>query len=295
MKKKLLILAAAMIAALSSACSSGSKDSAVEDKSAEATEGISGAINVISREEGSGTRGAFTELFKVVDENDNDITTINAEITNSTSVMLSTVAGDPSSIGYVSLGSLSSDVKAVDIDGVAPTTDNIKAGTYSVARPFLVVYKDGSLSDLAEDFLSYIMSSDGQALINKEGYISVEEGESYTASGLSGKLVLSGSTSVSPVMEKLADAYKELNPDVTIEIQQTGSGAGITAATEDVCDFGMSSRDLKDEEKATLTSTKIAIDGIAVIVNNENAIDNITSDQIKQIYTGEITDWSQLK
>ena len=256
---------------------------------------MTGPISVISREEGSGTRGAFVELMGVVDENDNDITTLNAEITNSTSVMLTTVAGNPAAIGYVSLGSLSDDVKAVKVDGAEATTDNVKSGTYTVARPFLLAYKDGSLSDAAQDFLTFIMSADGQSIINEEGYISVEEGEAYTASGVTGKIVLDGSTSVAPVMEALADAYKALNPDVTVEIQQTGSGAGITSAIEGVCDFGMSSRELKDSEKAELVSTQIAMDGIAVIVNNSNTIDNLTSEQIKGIYLGETTDWSEIK
>lgn len=256
---------------------------------------MTGAISVISREEGSGTRGAFVELMGVVDEDDNDITTVNAEITNSTSVMLTTVAGNPAAIGYVSLGSLSDEVKAIKVDGVAATVEDINNGTYKVARPFLVAYKDGSLTDVAQDFLNYIMSDDGQAIINEEGYISVAEGNTYTASGMSGRIVLAGSTSVSPVMEVLADAYKALNPDVTIEIQQTGSGAGITSAIEGVCDFGMSSRALTDEEAAELVNTQIATDGIAVVVNNENPVEDMTSDQIKGIYLGEITDWSEIQ
>lgn len=255
----------------------------------------SATITAVTREEGSGTRGAFVELMGVVDEDDNDITTVNAEITNSTSVMLTTVAGNPAAIGYVSLGSLSDDVKAVKVDGVAATVEDINNGTYKVARPFLVAYKDGSLTDVAQDFLNFIMSDDGQAIINEEGYISVAEGNTYTASGMTGRIVLAGSTSVSPVMEVLADAYKALNPDVTIEIQQTGSGAGITSAIEGVCDFGMSSRALTDEEAAELVNTQIATDGIAVVVNNENPVEDMTSDQIKGIYLGEITDWSEIQ
>ena len=255
----------------------------------------SATITAVTREEGSGTRGAFVELMGVVDEDDNDITTVNAEITNSTSVMLTTVAGNPAAIGYVSLGSLSDEVKAIKVDGVAATVEDINNGTYKVARPFLVAYKDGSLTDVAQDFLNFIMSDDGQAIINEEGYISVAEGNTYTASGMSGRIVLAGSTSVSPVMEVLADAYKALNPDVTIEIQQTGSGAGITSAIEGVCDFGMSSRALTDEEAAELVNTQIATDGIAVVVNNENPVEDMTSDQIKGIYLGEITDWSEIQ
>ena len=300
MKKKILALLTASVMVLGvAACSSSTEETTTEGETTEETteegSGMTGAISVISREEGSGTRGAFVELMGVVDEDDNDITTVNAEITNSTSVMLTTVAGNPAAIGYVSLGSLSDDVKAVKVDGVAATVEDINNGTYKVARPFLVAYKDGSLTDVAQDFLNYIMSDDGQAIINEEGYISVAEGNTYTASGMSGRIVLAGSTSVSPVMEVLADAYKALNPDVTIEIQQTGSGAGITSAIEGVCDFGMSSRALTDEEAAELVNTQIATDGIAVVVNNENPVEDMTSDQIKGIYLGEITDWSEIQ
>ncbi len=297
MKKKILALLMTSVMVLgAAACSSSQSGTSNTDNQQQEEqtepEGTTGQISVISREEGSGTRGAFVELMGVVDDDDNDITTVSAEITNSTSVMLTTVAGNPAAIGYVSLGSLSNDVKAVKVDGVEATTDNVKSGTYAVARPFLLAYKDGSLSDIAQDYLKFIMSADGQKIIGDEGYISVEEGEAYTASGLSGKIVLAGSTSVAPVMEGLADAYKALNPDVTIEIQQTGSGSGITSAIEGVCDFGMSSRELKDSEKAELTSTQIAMDGIAVVVNNANTVENLSSETIKGIYLGEITDWA---
>ena len=300
MKKKILALLTASVMVLGvAACSSSTEETTTEGETTEETteegSGMTGAISVISREEGSGTRGAFVELMGVVDEDDNDITTVNAEITNSTSVMLTTVAGNPAAIGYVSLGSLSDEVKAIKVDGVAATVEDINNGTYKVARPFLVAYKDGSLTDVAQDFVNYIVSDDGQAIINEEGYISVAEGNTYTASGMSGRIVLAGSTSVSPVMEVLADAYKALNPDVTIEIQQTGSGAGITSAIEGVCDFGMSSRALTDEEAAELVNTQIATDGIAVVVNNENPVEDMTSDQIKGIYLGEITDWSEIQ
>lgn len=300
MKKKILALLTASVMVLGvAACSSSTEETTTEGETTEETteeaSGMTGAISVISREEGSGTRGAFVELMGVVDEDDNDITTVNAEITNSTSVMLTTVAGNPMAIGYVSLGSLSDEVKAIKVDGVAATVEDINNGTYKVARPFLVAYKDGSLTDVAQDFLNFIMSDDGQAIINEEGYISVAEGNTYTASGMTGRIVLAGSTSVSPVMEVLADAYKALNPDVTIEIQQTGSGAGITSAIEGVCDFGMSSRALTDEEAAELVNTQIATDGIAVVVNNENPVEDMTSDQIKGIYLGEITDWSEIQ
>lgn len=298
MKKKILAIAmTALMVVGVAACGSSSSNSTTDSSSTDTTaDGMAGPISVISREEGSGTRGAFVELMGIVDDSDNDITTIDAEITNSTSVMLTTVAGNKQSIGYVSLGSLSDDVKAVKVDGVEASVDDIKNGSYSVSRPFLVAYKDGQLSELAQDYLKYILSADGQAIISENGYISVSDSaEAYTASGLSGKLVLAGSTSVSPVMEKLADAYKALNPDVTIEIQQTGSGAGITSAIEGVCDFGMSSRELKESEAAELKAEQIALDGIAVIVNNENPTDNISSENIKNIYLGEVTNWEDVK
>ncbi len=298
MKKKILAIAmTALMVVGVAACGSSSSNSTTDSSSTDTTaDGMTGQISVISREEGSGTRGAFVELMGIVDDNDNDITTIDAEITNSTSVMLTTVAGNKQSIGYVSLGSLSDDVKAVKVDGVEASVDDIKNGSYSVSRPFLVAYKDGQLSELAQDYLKYILSADGQAIISENGYISVSDSaEAYTASGLSGKLVLAGSTSVSPVMEKLADAYKALNPEVTIEIQQTGSGAGITSAIEGVCDFGMSSRELKESEAAELKAEQIALDGIAVIVNNENPTDNISSENIKNIYLGEVTNWEDVK
>lgn len=298
MKKKILAIAmTALMVVGVAACGSSSSNSTTDSNSTDTTaDGMTGQISVISREEGSGTRGAFVELMGIVDDSDNDITTIDAEITNSTSVMLTTVAGNKQSIGYVSLGSLSDDVKAVKVDGVEASVDDIKNGSYSVSRPFLVAYKDGQLSELAQDYLKYILSADGQAIISENGYISVSDSaEAYTASGLSGKLVLAGSTSVSPVMEKLADAYKALNPDVTIEIQQTGSGAGITSAIEGVCDFGMSSRELKESEAAELKADQIALDGIAVIVNNENPTDDISSENIKNIYLGEVTNWEDVK
>ncbi len=212
----------------------------------------------------------------------------------SPTALISTVAGNPNAIGYISLGSLSDDVKAVSIDGTSPTVENINNGTYTIARPFNIVYQEGSLSDLAADFKTFILSDEGQTIINDEGYIRIGEGEAYTASGLSGTITLAGSTSVSPVMEVLADAYKELNPNVTIEIQQTGSSAGITSASEGVCDFGMSSRELKDSEATQLTSVSIARDGIVVIVNHNNEITNLTSEQVKNIYLGEISHWSEV-
>ena len=251
-------------------------------------------ITVVSREDGSGTRSAFSELMGIV-KDDKDNTTDTAEVTNSTSVMLTTVAGNKAAIGYVSLGSLNDTVKAVKVDGVEATAENVKAGKYAVSRPFnIVTGKD--LTHLAQDFISYILSTDGQAVVDEKGYISVTQGEAYKASGQTGTLTIAGSTSVAPLMEVLADKYMALNSGVKIEIQQSGSSAGITSAVEGVCQIGMASRELKDSETAKgVTATKIAMDGIAVIVNKDNSCSEMTSDQIRKIYTGETTQWSDLK
>ena len=253
-------------------------------------------ITVISREEGSGTRGAFVELMGV-ETDEGDMTTVDAEIANSTSLVQSTVAGNSNAIGYISLGSYdASAVKALKVDGVEVSVDTIKAGDYAVSRPFVVCYKEENLSELGQDFVNYIMSAEGQAILSEEGYIAADDAaESYTAAGLSGNLSINGSTSVGPVMEVLAEAYKALNPDVVIDVQQTGSGTGITSAIDGSCEIGMSSRALKDEEIAEgLVPVTIALDGIAVIVNQQNPVEDLTSEQIRQIYVGEITDWSQL-
>ena len=250
-------------------------------------------ITVVSREDGSGTRGAFTELMGI-EKDGTDRTYAKAEISNSTSVVISTVAGNKNAIGYISLGSLNDSVKAVKIDGVDATADNVKNGSYKISRPFIITTKDG-ISDLAADFIKFILSDDGQAIVS-EKYITVGGSGAYTASGLSGKVTLAGSTSVSPLMDELAAAYKELNPDVVIEIQQSGSGAGIQSALEGVCDIGMSSRELKDSEKeAGLTPTVMALDGIAVIVNKDNRIGTLSSEQIQSIYIGETTSWADVK
>ena len=251
-------------------------------------------ISVITREEGSGTRGAFVELLGIVDGDGNDNIVKTAEATNSTSVMMTTVAGNKNAIGYVSLGSLSSDVKAIKVDGAEPTVANIEAGTYKVARPFNLVYNDDKLSDVAADFVKFIMSSEGQAVVTKKGYISVKTFDSYKSSGLTGTVVLDGSTSVGPLMDAIADEYKKLNPDVKVQIQQTGSSAGINSAIEGVCDIGMSSRELKSSESAKIKAHKMATDGIAVIVNNSNTVDGLTSEQIKSIFLGETTSWDGL-
>lgn len=270
--------------------------SAAETPAAEASgSGLDTDITVVSREEGSGTRGAFVELMKIEDD-DGDHTVDTAEISNSTAVVTQTVAGNKSAIGYISLGSLNDTVKAVKVDDVEPTVENIKAGSYAVSRPFEICYKEENLTDLGKDFISFIMSAEGQKIVDDEGYIAMDEkAESYTGSGMSGNLSLNGSTSVSPLMEKLAEAYRAINPDVNIDIQQTGSGAGITATADGTCEIGMSSRALKDEELAQgITEEQIALDGIAVIVNKENGIESLTSEQIRQIFVGDITNWAEL-
>lgn len=295
--KKILstLMAGALLAALFTGCGSASSESTPSSTENGEKAAITGEINPITREEGSGTRSAFSELFEIVDADGNDAISEYAESTSSTSVMLTTVAGNSNAIGYVSLGSLSDDVKAVNIDGAECTVENVKNGKYKISRPFNICYIDGSLSDVAQDFINYIMSTDGQAVIEEEGYIPLETTEKYEASGLSGKVTLAGSTSVAPVMNVLADKYKELNSDVTIEIQESGSSAGIQSATEKAVDIGMSSRELSDDELKTLTSKQIALDGIAVIVNKDNNIDNLTSEQVKSIYLIETTNWEDLK
>ena len=254
-------------------------------------------ITVVSREDGSGTRGAFIELFGVeekdADGNKVDNTTEEAEITNNTAVMMSTVAGDVDAIGYISLGSLNDSVKAAKIDGVEATAENIKSGEYKVSRPFNIA-TNGEVSDVAQDFIDYILSPEGQAVVEENGYIAVDSTEAESTQP-EGKVVVAGSSSVTPVMEKLKEAYADVNPNAEIEIQQSDSTTGMTSAIDGICDIGMASRDLKDEElEAGLTATTIANDGIAIIVNNDNPTDDLTTDQVKSIYVGEVTTWGDL-
>lgn len=260
--------------------------------------GTGGKINVISREDGSGTRGAFVELFEIqekdADGNKVDKTIDTAEITNSTSVMMTSVAGNVNAIGYISLGSLNDTVKAVPIDGVAPSAEAVKDSSYTISRPFNIAVKD-SLSDVAQDFIDFIMSTEGQEVVEKKGYIRIEGVDAYSGSKPSGKAVVAGSSSVTPVMEALKEAYEALNTGAEIEIQQSDSTTGMNSVIEGICDIGMASREVKDSElEQGITPTVIAMDGIAVIVNNERAVDNLTKAQIKGIYTGEITGWSEL-
>ena len=276
----------------------GSKGNDNTADSADQT-GASGDITILSREDGSGTRGAFVELFgieeKDADGNKVDMTTEDAKITNSTSVMMTTVAGDVNSLGYISLGSLNDTVTAVKIDGVEATADNVSNGTYKIARPFNIATK-GEVSEAAQDFIDYILSAEGQQIVSDEGYITVDDAAPAFAGGqASGSVTVAGSSSISPVMEKLAEAYMKLNGNVKIEIQTSDSTTGMTSAMDGVCDIGMASRELKDTETAELTATVIAQDGIAVVVNNNNPIDNLTKDQVKSIYVGETTSWSEVE
>lgn len=255
-------------------------------------------ITVVSREDGSGTRGAFIELLGIEQKNADgskaDKTVDSAEITNSTSVMETTVAGDPGAIGYVSLGSLNDTVKALKIDGVEATAENVKNGTYKVARPFNIATL-GTPGELAQDFIDFILSDEGQAVVEKNGYVSQGSTGAYAGKKPSGSITVGGSSSVTPVMEKLKEAYIALNPNATVEVQQSDSTTGMSSTVDGAYDIGMASRELKDSElSAGLVPTVIAMDGIAVIVNKDNTAEGLTSDQVRSIYTGETTKWSEL-
>ena len=294
-KAAAILMASTLVMGAFAGCGSSSDDSG----SGDAATGATGEITVNTREDGSGTRGAFTELFGIIEEVDGeevDMTTQGAKVTNSTSVMMQTVAEDVNSIGYISLGSLDESVTAVKIDGVEATAENVANGTYKVSRPFNIATKEG-LSDAAQDFVNYIMSAEGQQVIEDEGCIKADDAAAaFTSNGASGSVTVAGSSSVTPVMEKLVEAYQAVNPNVTIEVQESDSTTGMQNAIDGLCDIGMASRDLKDSETgAGLTGTVIAQDGIAVIVNNDSGITELTSDQVKQVYLGEITQWEDLK
>lgn len=256
-------------------------------------------ISVVSREDGSGTRGAFIELFGVEEKDANgdkvDYTTDEAIIANSTEIVMTTVAGDDYAIGYSSLGSLNDTVKAVKIDGAEPTADNINNGSYTISRPFNIATK-GDVSDVAQDFINYIMSADGQQIIEDNGYIKASDAGAFESNGASGKIVVAGSSSVTPVMEKLQEAYQKVNSGAEIEIQESDSTTGMTAAMDGTCDIGMASRELKDTEiNGGLTATVIAKDGIAIIVNKNNPTEDLTKDQVNSIFRGEVTTWDEVK
>ncbi len=297
MKKKISVIISLALVCTCFLLASCAKNTSQKDSK---NENANLPISVISREEGSGTRGAFIELFEIEEKDENgnktDRTTESAEITNNTAVMLSTVSQNKNAIGYVSLGSLNDSVKALKIDGAEPTVENVKSGAYKISRPFNIATKK-ELSKEAEDFISYIMSADGQKIVEEAGYIKKDIQNVYSpANNLSGKIVVAGSSSVSPVMEKLAEGYMAINKGVTIQIQTSDSTTGMTSAADGVCDIGMASRELKDSEKEKgLISQEIAGDGIAVIVNKENVLNDISSENVKKIYTGEITDFSEVK
>ena len=288
------VLAVSAFAGCGSASSSsnGSSDAGSDAAKFDASK----TISVVTREEGSGTRDAFTELTGVLvkdGDNKTDNTTTSAVTINSTEAVITNVKDNDAAIGYISLGSLNDTVKALKIGGVEATADNVKSGDYAVSRPFNIAYK-GELSDVAQDFVDYIMSSDGQKIVSDNGYVTVSENAAYSGKKPSGKISVAGSTSVSPVMEKLAEAYQKVNTNAKVEIQTSDSSAGMQSARGGTCDIGMASRDLKDEEKSALKVETIAKDGIAVIVNNANTCDDLTLDQVKSIYTGETTVWSDI-
>jgi phosphate transport system substrate-binding protein len=300
-KRKLFAIAMSVMctAALMTGCGSSNGASSSDAGSGADTGSASQPISVVSREDGSGTRGAFVELTGVeekdADGNKTDNTTADAIISNSTEIMMTTVSGDEYAIGYSSTGSLNDTVKALNVDGVEPTAQNIKDGKYSLSRPFNIATK-GTPGKLAQDFIDYILSEEGQKVVEDNGYIaSVDDAKAFKSSGESGKLVVAGSSSVTPVMEKLAEAYKAVNKKAEIEIQESDSTTGMTAAADGTCDIGMASRELEDSEKDKgLTSQAIALDGIAVIVNTQNTRTEITTDMVKKIFTGEVTDWNDV-
>lgn len=288
------VLAVSAFAGCGSASSSsnGSSDAGSDAAKFDASK----TISVVTREEGSGTRDAFTELTGVLvkdGDNKTDNTTTSAVTINSTEAVITNVKDNEAAIGYISLGSLNDTVKALKIGGVEATADNVKSGDYAVSRPFNIAYK-GELSDVAQDFVDYIMSSDGQKIVSDNGYVTVSENAAYSGKKPSGKISVAGSSSVSPVMEKLAEAYQKVNTNAKVEIQTSDSSAGMQSAMGGTCDIGMASRDLKDEEKSALKVETIAKDGIAVIVNNANTCDDLTLEQVKSIYTGETTVWSDI-
>ena len=296
MNKRMIgtLLAGVLMTSRLAGCMGNTKTDSAD---ASAPSAPSGTISVVSREDGSGTRGAFVELTGVqVEENGNkvDKTTPDAIIANQTEVMMQNVSSDANAIGYSSMGSLNDSVKAVPVDGVDATTDNVLSGDYSLSRPFNIVLK-GDAEGVAADFIKFILSKDGQQVVQDAGYIQIDSNaEAFESDGSKGEITVAGSSSVSPVMEKLKEAYEAVNPDAKITIETSDSTTGINSTAEGVCDIGMASRELSDEESADLDSMQIALDGIAVIVNPENAVENLTTEQVRQIFTGEITDWADV-
>ena len=277
-------------------CGGNSTSSSSETKAESAAFDTSKTIAVVTREEGSGTRDAFTELTGVLvkdGDTKTDNTTSSAVTINSTEAVITNVKDNDAAIGYISLGSLNDTVKALKVGSVEATAENVKSGDYVISRPFNIAYK-GELSEVAQDFVDYILSSDGQKVVADEGYVAVTENAAYSGKKPEGKISVAGSSSVSPVMEKLAEAYQKVNTNAKVEIQTSDSSAGMQAAMEGTCDIGMASRELKDKEASKLKATTIAKDGIAIIVNKANSCEDLTVDQIKSIYTGETTVWSDV-
>lgn len=290
-----MAVAALMVVSAFAGCGNNSSSSSNDSGSA-ATFDTSKEISVITREQGSGTRDAFVELTGVLvkdGDTKTDNTAASAVTVNGTEAVITNVKGNDAAIGYISLGSLNDSVKAAKIEGVEATAENVKSGDYKISRPFNIAYK-GELEGLAKDFVDFIMSADGQKVVSDNGYVTVSENAAYSGSKPSGKIVVAGSSSVSPVMEKLIEAYRAINTGADIELQTNDSSAGMTAAIEGTCDIGMASRELKDKEAAELKSQAIAKDGIAVIVNTSNTLDSLTLDQVKAIYTGETKVWSDI-
>jgi phosphate transport system substrate-binding protein len=280
LKRSILLLLAGAAAASLSGCSGASG---------------SGAMTVISREDGSGTRSAFVELFEVQDTDKNDITVSSAEVTNNTGVMMTSVAGDKNAIGYISLGSLNDTVKALKIDGVSANAENVSNKSYTISRPFYIAVK-GRASEYAQDFINFILSKEGQDVVDANGYVRIQDTGAFSSSNPSGKIVVAGSSSITPVMEKLKEAYAAINPGLTVDIQQSDSSAGMNSAVDGICDIGMSSRELKDSElEKGLVPALIAMDGLAVIINKDNPVEGLTKAQVKSIYTGEVKNWTDLQ
>lgn len=298
MKKKIfaIVAMAALVLTVFAGCGSTGSSSSGATSAEQTAFDTSKEITVVTREEGSGTRDAFTELTGVLvkdGDTKTDNTVVSAVTINSTEAVITNVKDNDAAIGYISLGSLNDSVKALQINGIDATAENVKSGDYEISRPFNIAYK-GQLSEVAKDFVDFIMSSDGQKVVEENGYVAVSEEAAYKGTKPSGKISIAGSSSVSPVIEKLSEAYKAVNANAEVEIQTSDSSAGMQAAMEGTCDIGMASRDLKDEEKSSLTPTTIAKDGIAVIVNSNNTTKTLTLDQVKSIYTGETKVWSDI-
>ena len=312
-KNSKIIVAALSLSMILSACGNkdnyndGSNGSNLTENASTASEKKEGEntkaneedfdITVVSREDGSGTRGAFIELVGLEEEKDGekkDLTTDEAVVQNSTNGVMQTVSQDPSAIGYVSLGSVNDNVKKVKVDGAEATEENIESGAYTLQRPFNLAFKEDKLDDLAKDFLAFVLSKDAQEIVEKEGYIKVEA-KDYEGKKIKGDLTIAGSTSVTPLMEKLVEKYKDVNPDANIEIQSTGSSSGIESTISDVSQIAMASRELKDDEKDKLQVEVLAKDGIAVIVNKEDSkINDLTKDELKEIFSGKLKNTSNL-